>query len=81
MIRPLPQIFILERKLRENINHAKLICKNHEDTVECKLAWDRVEDVQKGLRKTREKEKALEKERALKEWCEDDPIACRDYES
>lgn len=77
MIRPIPIVVpplaILERK----IHHAKMICKNYEDTVECKLAWETVDEIQKGIRKRNEKEK----ERILKEWCDDDPIACRDYDS
>ena len=45
----------LERKLRHNIKHAQLICHGHEDTQECKVAWDQVEDVQRAVRKQREK--------------------------
>jgi hypothetical protein len=26
-----------------------LLCRNFEDTVECKLAWDLVEDLSKGI--------------------------------
>lgn len=76
MLRPtfVPQIVILEHKLRKSLNHAKLICPGHEDTIECRLAWDRVEDVQKGLRKIREKN-APENE-----MCEEDPLACREYD-
>ena len=75
MIRyPQPILFVLERKLRESTHHAKMICKGHEDTVECKLAWDRVEDIHKGIRKTKERTNKVDL------LCEDDPLACREYD-
>ena len=65
---------ILERKLRESIRHAKLICIGHEDTKECKIAWDRVEDIQKGIRKNKEHQKPHD------DQCEWDEKACREYD-
>lgn len=65
---------ILQKKLRESIRHAKLICPGHEDTPECKVAWDRVEDIQKAINK--KKEQAPKKDLL----CEDDELACREYD-
>lgn len=64
----------LERKLRENIKHAKLICPGNEDTRECKLAWDRVEDIQKAINKKKEQQKIRDTQ------CEWDEKACREYD-
>jgi hypothetical protein len=64
---------VLNRKLQDSIRHAKLICIGHEDTKECKLAWDRVEDIQKGINKKKETKK-------LPDQCEWDEKACREYD-
>ena len=66
---------VLERKLRASIKTAKLICPGYEDTVECKLAWERVDEIQKGIRKIKERS---EKDTNLQ--CEVDPLACRQYD-
>ena len=39
----------LARKLKQAINHASLICINHEDTKECGVAWDQVEELSAAL--------------------------------
>lgn len=62
---------VLQKKLRESIKHAQLICPGHEDTIQCKLAWDRVEDIQKAIHKHPPKKDLL---------CEDDELACREYD-
>lgn len=41
----------MEKVLCEKINYAKLICLFHEDTQECKVAWDQVEDYARAVRK------------------------------
>lgn len=69
--------FILQRKLRESIKHASLICPGHEDTRECKIAWDRVDDIQRAIHKKREREMILQND---DRQCEEDPIACREYD-
>lgn len=66
----------LERKLRDSIKHAKLICPGHEDTRECKLAWDRVEDIQKAINKKKEA-KLHDDDSHICEW---DEKACREYD-
>ena len=76
---PIPALVLLNMKLRDNIRHAKLICPGHEDTRECRVAWDQVEAIQKAihLKKEREemnKNKLLEKiqreidERSFREY-------------
>ena len=74
----IPAIVYLERKLRDNIRHAKLICPGHEDTRECRVAWDQVEDIQKAIHKKKEKEKVLALEKDPQ--CEFDERACREYD-
>ena len=39
----------IARKLKQAINHASLICINHEDTKECGVAWDQVEELSAAL--------------------------------
>ncbi len=39
----------LTKKLRNAIQHAQLICANHEDTRECHIAWDQVEELARTL--------------------------------
>jgi hypothetical protein len=67
---------VLERKLRESIKHANLICHGYEDTKECKVAWDRVEDIQKAINK--KKEHHPPSKSSLQ--CEIDELACREYD-
>jgi len=37
---------VTKKKLAEAINHAQLLCHGHEDTYECKNAWDYVRDLE-----------------------------------
>jgi hypothetical protein len=39
----------ISRKLKHAIEHAKLICVNYEDTKECGVAWDQVEELSAAL--------------------------------
>lgn len=39
----------IAKKLKQAINHASLICINHEDTKECGVAWDQVEELSAAL--------------------------------
>lgn len=72
----IPVLVHLERKLRDNIRHAKLVCPGHEDTRECRVAWDRVEDIQKAIHVKRERDKST----LLDLQCEVDELACREYD-
>lgn len=78
----IPVLVHLERKLRDNIRHARMVCPGHEDTRECRLAWDRVEDIQKAIHVKRERDKAtaLDKSTLLDLQCEVDELACREYD-
>lgn len=40
----------MEKILEQKIITAKLLCKNFEDTQECKIAWDQVEEYQRAVR-------------------------------
>lgn len=68
-------ILVLERKLRESIKHANLICPGYEDTKECRVAWDRVEDIQKAIHK---KKDAHPPSKSVQ--CDVDELACREYD-
>lgn len=77
---PIPALVLLNMKLRDNIRHAKLICHGYEDTRECTIAWDRVENIQKAIHVKRERE-AAEKVTTLENLqCEIDELACREYD-
>lgn len=78
----IPVAVYLERKLRDGIRHAKLVCHGHEDTKECKLAWDRVESFQKAINKKKDRDRAddLDRADALDPQCEFDERACREYD-
>ena len=36
-------------KLKQAIEHAQLLCHNFEDTKECRVAWDEVNDLTRAL--------------------------------
>ena len=36
-------------KLKQSIDHAKSLCLNFEDTKECRIAWDEVNDLTRAL--------------------------------
>jgi CP12 domain len=40
---------IKTKDVQRAIEHAKLICFNFEDTPECRIAWDEVEELSKAL--------------------------------
>lgn len=39
----------IAKKLKKAIEHASLICVNYEDTKECGIAWDQVEELSAAL--------------------------------
>jgi hypothetical protein len=67
---PPVQKVVLRARIKRAINHAMLICPNFEDTVECKLAWEEVEELTQADRKVPPKKDPYE------EMCEADPKAC-----
>lgn len=84
----IPITVYLERKLRDKIRHAKLVCRGFEDTRECKLAWDQVDGIQTALNKKKERDRALAldkdtylvKSSLLDPQCEFDERVCREYD-
>lgn len=59
------------------IQYAQNVCWGHEDTSSCRVAWDRVEELSSALARQVERD-LLAKNRA--EICEEDPLACREYD-
>lgn len=53
-------------RLKKAIDQAMSLCKGFEDTVECRIAWDLVDDLSKG--------------RPMRDDEEDDELACREYD-
>jgi hypothetical protein len=47
--KPKPKTVVRQRHVKEAIQHARLLCQNFEDTVECKLAWEKVEELSAAL--------------------------------
>ena len=47
--KPKPKTIVRPRHIKESIQHARLLCQNYEDTVECKLAWEKVEELSAAL--------------------------------
>ena len=71
------RIRIKPKDVARAVQHAQLICYNFEDTQACKMAWDAVEDLSRGLAKQRERE-LLRKN--LDDICFEDPSACKEYD-
>jgi hypothetical protein len=40
-----PKSRVKPKDIKRAIDHAKLLCLNFEDTVECRLAWEKVEEL------------------------------------
>lgn len=65
-----------KKKLEDAIKHASMICMNFEDTQECRLAWDVVEEMSAAEHDIRRRAKELMKEDD--EWWE--YISEREYD-
>ena len=61
-------------QLKKAIRQAMLICPNFEETIECRLAWDLVEDLSKA-RFLRDHEIKNDED-----ICRDDELSCREYD-
>lgn len=72
------KVQLRKRRLEEAIRHANMICRHYEDTAECKVAWDVVEELSAAehVIKMREKERV----RARKMYEDDDELANREYD-
>ena len=52
--RPKPKKSVkIAKQLNQAIEHANLICANYEDTKECGVAWDQVEELSAALNDAR----------------------------
>jgi hypothetical protein len=40
---------LIRHRLKQSIKRAKLICPNFEQTIECAIAWDEVNDLTRAL--------------------------------
>ena len=54
------KIKIKAKDVKRAIDHAKLLCFNFEDTVECSLAWDEVEELSKALHRQTTRERMVQ---------------------
>ena len=52
---------IKTKDVQRAIEHAKLLCFNFEDTVECRVAWDEVEELSKALHRQTVREQRIQK--------------------
>lgn len=41
----------IRRRLKQAVQHAQYICPNFENTIECRIAWDTVDDLTRALHK------------------------------
>lgn len=51
-----PRCNEIRRRMKSQIRHAQLICPNFEDTIECRLAWEEVDELGKALDKEEQRE-------------------------
>jgi len=58
----------ISKKLKRAIEHAKLICVNFEDTKECGVAWDQVEELSAALNDQINIETAWPDDRSTREY-------------
>lgn len=69
-----------KRRLEEAIRHAHMICRNFEDTVECKVAWGLVEELSAAEHVIRTRERERERMRMKNLFDDDDELAIREYD-
>jgi hypothetical protein len=75
---PPKKIQLRKRRLEEAIRHAHMICRNFEDTVECKVAWGLVEELSAAEHDIRMRER--EKARVKNLFDDDDELSIREYD-
>lgn len=72
--RPIPKV--LNRKmLKRQVEHARLICTNFEDSFECSAAWEHVQELENRLNQIEDALKYME----LDEWAHPD-LKNREYD-
>lgn len=63
--------------VKQAIQHAQLVCYGYEESPACRVAWDRVEEISSAFARQRERERERE---LIAERCEEDELACREYD-
>ena len=75
---PPKKIQLRKRRLEEAIRHAHMICRNFEDTTECKVAWGLVEELSAAEHDIRMRER--ERARVKNLFDDDDELSIREYD-
>jgi hypothetical protein len=70
-------IALRRRRLKTAIHQAQNLCRNFEDTIECRLAWDVVDDLCKADRKIQQKKFHTEETREEENW---ETISDKEYD-
>jgi hypothetical protein len=65
------------KDVRRAIQQAQMLCYNFEDTPQCRVAWEQVEELSSELARQREEELYRKN---LEDQCIEDPHACREYD-
>ena len=63
----------IRHKLKNAIDHAQVLCPNFEDTIECRIAWDTVNELTCALHKQRPDEPPVNRD-------QDEELAQRIYD-
>lgn len=69
--RPLPKI-VNKNTVKKQIEHARMICKNFEDSFECSAAWEHVQELESRLNAIEDALTYME----LDEW----PVSDKEYD-
>jgi hypothetical protein len=75
---PPKKVQLRKRRLEEAIRHAHMICRNFEDTAECKVAWGLVEELSAAENDIRMRER--ERARVKNLFDDEDELAIREYD-
>ena len=75
---PPKKVQLRKRRLEDAIRHANMICRNFEDTPECKIAWDVVEELSAAEHVIRVREKERMRLRNL--YDDEDELSNREYD-
>lgn len=62
MAKPQPHKPVKAKHIKAAISHAKLLCFNYEDTLECKMAWEEVQNLDSAYSKQKENERRVANE-------------------
>jgi hypothetical protein len=70
---------ISKKYVKQAVDHAKNLCLNFEDTIECRHAWEIAEEL---LHAYYDQESAIKHRRRhdTDEMCKEDPGSCREYD-